>query len=177
MKPSEVFETDRLRLRPPTSDDAAIVFQQYTQDADVAKHMTWVPHRSISETELFISRCVSGWENGSVFTWVVVRRQDDQVMGMVEMRHDGFKADLGYVLAKSYWGNGYMTEAVGVVVGWLIEQDGIYRVWAVCDEENTRSARVMEKVGMKREGVLRRWIIHPNMSDEPRNCLCYSLVK
>ena len=177
MKPPEEFETDRLRLRPPLLDDATVILHLYTQDADVAKHMTWKPHKALSETNEFLSRCISAWGNRSAFTWVVVRKQDDQLMGMVEMRIDGFKADLGYVLAKAYWGNGYMAEAVEAVVGWAIKQDEIYRVWAVCDTENRKSARVMEKVGMQREGVLRRWIIHPNISDEPRDCLCYALVK
>jgi hypothetical protein len=54
---------------------------------------------------------------------------------------------------------------------------GIFRVWALCDVDNLASARVMEKVGMQREGILRRWILHPNLSDEPRDVYCYSVVK
>ena len=41
------------------------------------------------------------------------------------------------------------------------------------DVENTALARVLEKVGMAREGILRRYIIHPNISSEPRNCFMY----
>jgi len=53
----------------------------------------------------------------------------------------------------------------------------IYRVWAVCDVANTALVRVLEKVGMDREGILRRWIIHPNVSDEPRDCFVYSKIR
>jgi RimJ/RimL family protein N-acetyltransferase len=107
----------------------------------------------------------------------VIRKQDDEPIGMVEVRIERHKASLGYVLARAHWGSGYMTEAVAAVVEWLINQAEIYRVWAVCDIENRRSARVMEKVGMLNEGVLRRWIAHPNVSDEPRDCLCYARVR
>ena len=37
--------------------------------------------------------------------------------------------------------------------------------------------RELERVGMQREGILRSWLVHPNVSDTPRDCLCYSVVK
>ncbi len=70
-----------------------------------------------------------------------------------------------------------MTEAVRAVIAWVFAQPGIYRVWAVCDVENLASARVLEKAGMHLEGILRRWLIHSNVSVEPRDCFCYSIVK
>jgi RimJ/RimL family protein N-acetyltransferase len=70
-----------------------------------------------------------------------------------------------------------MTEAVTALIGWALKQDAIYRVWAVCDVENGASARVMEKAGMKREGTLRRWSVHPNIGDQPRDSYCYAITK
>ena len=70
-----------------------------------------------------------------------------------------------------------MTEALEPLVNWAIAQPDIYRVWAVCDIENLASARVLEKLGMTREGRLHRWLVHPNISDEPRDCFCYAKVK
>jgi ribosomal-protein-alanine N-acetyltransferase len=68
-----------------------------------------------------------------------------------------------------------MPEVVRVIVDWALSQQSIYRICAFCDMENTASARVMEKVGMQREGLLRRYIIHPNISDEPRDCYLLTL--
>jgi len=70
-----------------------------------------------------------------------------------------------------------MSEALTSVVQWALAQPEIYRVWATCDIENLASARVLERIGMEREGVLRRWLVHPNVGNEPRDCLCYSVVK
>jgi RimJ/RimL family protein N-acetyltransferase len=96
---------------------------------------------------------------------------------MIEMRIDRFRADFGYAIAKPYWGNGYTTEAAKIIIQWALKQESIYRVWAICDVENLASARVMEKAGMQKEGILRRFTIHPNISAEPRDCYCYAIVK
>ena len=74
-------------------------------------------------------------------------------------------------------GPGYTTEAVKGLISWALRQKDIYRVWAVCDVDNAASARVMEKSGMQREGILRRWSLHPNISPQPRDSYCYAIVK
>ncbi len=84
---------------------------------------------------------------------------------------------MGYSLARAQWGCGYATEALRAVAAWVLQQPEIFRLWAVCDIENVASARVLEQVGMQREGVLRKWIRHPNRDAVPRDCLCYALVK
>jgi RimJ/RimL family protein N-acetyltransferase len=63
------------------------------------------------------------------------------------------------------------------VLDYAFENPAMYRVWAVCDAENIASARVMEKAGMSFEGVFRRYQVHPNLSQEPRDARCYALVR
>jgi RimJ/RimL family protein N-acetyltransferase len=70
-----------------------------------------------------------------------------------------------------------MPEAARAVVDVSLSDPTVRRVWAVCDVDNKASARVMEKIGMSFEAVLRRWVIHPNVSPDPRDSLCYSLVR
>lgn len=177
MNPPERIETARLSLRPPTIEDAEAIFEKYGQDADVTRYLAWRTHENIEDTRAYLTRCGRVWNEGSAFPWVLIRREDSEFIGMLEARIDRFKMDIGYVLAKSEWGKGYMPEAVKALIDWAMDQSGIYRIWAVCDVENRASARVMEKVGMQREGILRRWILHPNLSDEPKDCYCYSIVK
>ena len=74
-------------------------------------------------------------------------------------------------------GEGIATEAARAVVDWALSESSVFRVWAVTDVDNVRSARVLEKLGFEREGRLRRWMIAPNLSDEPRDCWCYARVK
>lgn len=70
-----------------------------------------------------------------------------------------------------------MTEALAAVAEWAMQEEAIWRLGAVCDVENLASARVMEQAELMREGVLRRWILHPNVSPEPRNCFGYARVR
>src|SRR5919107_1846055 len=177
MRPPEIIYTERLTLRRPRPSDAPAIFSAYAADAEVARFVRWHPHTSVEETERYVAACVAAWDGESRFPWVMELGEGGGPLGMVELRVDGFKADVGYVLARPFWGRGLATEALRPVVGWALSRPEIYRVWAVCDAENVASARVLEKVGMAREGVLRRYILHPNVSDEPRDSLCYAAVK
>ncbi len=177
MNPPATIETTRLRLRVPRMEDAPTLFESYTQDPEVTKYVTWSPHKTVEETRSFLKIILDRGQSGHRFPYVIIRKEDDQFLGMLELRLDGFKADFGYVLAKAYWGKGYTAEAVQPLVDWALAQKDIFRVWAICDVENLASARVMEKVGMKREGILRRQILHPNAGGEPRDVYSYSIVK
>ena len=173
----EVFCTERLIVRRPRSADAAAIFTEYAQDSEVTKYLVWRPHREIKETVDFLAGCLARWESGEELTWGLTQKNVDRVIGMVACRMRGHAADIGYVLARQYWGRGYMSEAVRAVVDWVASVESVFRVWAVCDTANAASARVLEKVGMSREGILRRWNMHPNASLEPRDCFVYSKVR
>ena len=83
----------------------------------------------------------------------------------------------GYVLARKFWRHGFAAEALTFLVNWTLAQSTIYRAWAYCDVENLASLRVMEKAGMTREGVLRRWHTCPTLGLEPRDCIVCAKVK
>jgi [ribosomal protein S5]-alanine N-acetyltransferase len=90
---------------------------------------------------------------------------------------EGHIANFGYLLNRKYWGNGYATEAGNTVVNWLMSVPEIYRVWATCDTGNIASARVLEKIGLLREGILRSHTIRPNISPIPRDAFIYAKVR
>jgi RimJ/RimL family protein N-acetyltransferase len=69
-------------------------------------------------------------------------------------------------------------EAARAVLEWASTLDGVHRIWATCDVENGASARVLEKIGMAREGLLRRWAVRPNLpATPPRDAYVYSWVR
>ena len=177
MNGPEILHTDRLTLRRPVTSDATAIFEGYAQDAEVVRYLMWRPHASIEDTRAYLAVVQARWDDGNELTWAITRRSEDRLIGMIAARPRGFKCDLGYVLARAYWGNGYVAEAGRAVVDLALADPAMYRVWAVCDVENHASARVMEKLGMQREGVLRRWVVHPNLSPEPRDSLCYARVR
>jgi RimJ/RimL family protein N-acetyltransferase len=70
-----------------------------------------------------------------------------------------------------------MPEATRAVINWAFQQPSIYRVYATTDVENVASQHMLEKVGMQCEGVLRKYTIHPNISDIPRDSYMYAITK
>jgi RimJ/RimL family protein N-acetyltransferase len=158
-------------------EDAAVIFDKYAQDPDVTRYLTWRPNRSVGETREFLQAGLVAWREGQSYHWTIVRKEDQELMGMINARVENHKWQIGYVLARAYWGKGYMTEALRKLVAWALEQPEISRIWSVCDIENRASGRVMEKSGMRREGTLPRWSVHPNLSPEPRDSYCYSVAR
>jgi len=168
--------TERLVLRKPTPLDVRPIYEGYARDPDVIRYLAFHGGQTIEDVERFIERALHGWDAGTILTWAITLKTDGTLIGMIDVRLESH-ANVGYVLAREHWSRGYMTEALRAVVRWAMDQPEIFRLWAVCDVENVASARVMEKAGMEREGILRRWITLPNRSDLPRDCYCYSIVR
>jgi [ribosomal protein S5]-alanine N-acetyltransferase len=171
------IETGRLRLRQPIASDAEPIFHAYAQDPQVTRYLVWKPHVNIATTRTFIAQCQSRWTEGSGFPYAITLKTRNDPIGMIDLRPKDHRVDFGYVLARAYWGNGFMPEAIVSIVSVSLAIAAVYRVEATCDVENRASARAMEKAGLSREGVLRRYMVHPNISSEPRDSLLYAITK
>lgn len=171
------FRTARLALRPVAPEDADAIFEGYAQDPAVTRFLTWRPHRSRADTDAYIARCLAKPPH-EARTYVLVGRDDGAVRGAFDLRRDDpYRVGFGYVLARRWWGQGLMPEALSAVVDWALAQPAIFRISALCDVENTASARAMEKAGLVREGLLRRRSVHPTIGDEPRDCFLYARAR
>lgn len=169
--------TERLVLRWPVIEDTQAIFEEYATDPEVTRYLTWVPHKEPATVMEFLAGVIKQNESGGWYSWALCKPEDDRVIGMVAGRVCGHMVDIGYVLGRKHWGNGYMTESASWLAEWALQLPGVFRVWAVCDIENMASARVLEKSQFQREGILRRWINHPNRSDEPRDCYVYARAR
>lgn len=172
----ETLETDRLRLRRPRGSDAEAVFE-YAGDPEVTRYMDWRTHTEIRAARDFLQGCAVRWAAGEEFCWLLTVKPHDVAVGAIGCRVRGHAADFGYVLNRTYWRQGLATEASRAIVTWASGLAPVYRVWATCDSENGASARVLEKAGLSREGLLRRWAVRPNIGGEPRDALIYARVR
>jgi len=177
MKMPARLETARLVLRKPEPDDAHGIFAGWTQDKEVTRYLTWRPHQQIEQTQTFIESCLAAWEAEARFPYVITLKEKPELIGMIDPRIEGPRVGIGYAAGHDHWGKGYIPEATRSIIEWAFQQSSIYRVYATTDVENLASQRVLEKVGMQREGILRRYIIHPNISDVPRDSYMYAIVK
>jgi RimJ/RimL family protein N-acetyltransferase len=168
------FNTPRLTLRKPTIVDAHSIFESYAQDSEVCRFMVWMPHSTEEVTREFIASCIDAWDRELRRAYVITRRNSDIAIGMLDVRTLGTTLDIGYVLARAHWGNGFMPEAIQSLTRMMLSNPHYFRVQATCDVENIPSQRALEKSGFNREGRLERHTIHPNISSEPRPCFLYA---
>ena len=171
------METERLLLRPIGVEDSAAVFETYANDPQITRFATWVPHATVAETQRYLQACEIAWREGTAFPWAILRKSDGKLIGSAELRIDDHKAEIGYLIARSLWGQGYASEAARALVDWAFAQPDIFRVWATCDAENLASARVLEKAGLVFEGRIQRWLRRPGLHGAPRDVLFYARVK
>ena len=177
MKMPERMETERLLLRKPRMDDTLTIFEGWAQDREVTRYLTWHPHERIEQTQEFVRSCLSAWEHETRFPYMITLKENDRVVGMIDPRIEGPRVGIGYGAARVHWGKGYVLEATRAIIDWAFQQPSIYRVYATTDVENLASQRVLEKAGMQCEGILRKYIIHPNLSDIPRDSYMYAITK
>jgi RimJ/RimL family protein N-acetyltransferase len=168
---------DGFVLRKPEPKDAEAIFRNYTQDPEVTRYLLWKPHQSLQDSRDWIEHCIEVFDAETHPVYVIAEPGADEAIGMIDARVSGHQALVGYVLARSYWGQGIMTRALRFLVDTLIARPGVYRVYALHDVDNPASGRVMEKAGMRYEGLLKRAGMHPTVSDEPRDSKLWARTK
>ncbi len=148
--------TRRLLLRPFKLGDAVDVFA-YASDPEWARYLPVPQPYELQHAEQFVAqRVLTSWDTNPV--WAVVL--SSKVVGGIGLRintqHE--TGELGYSLARELWGQGLVPEACRAVVHWGFKERGLAKVFARADGRNRNSQRVMEKLGMTREGLLRSHI-------------------
>lgn len=174
LAPPERFETKRLILRRIEAGDAEAIFDTYASDPDVTRYLSWRTHESVDDAREYAAYAAKAWEEGTEFVWIIERA--GELLGGLSFGVRGHRAILGYVLGRDAWGQGFMTEAVGALVEWLEKEPSIRRIEAMCALDNPASARVLEKLGLEHEGVLRAFWVLPNLGADPQDLHVYARV-
>ncbi len=176
MRRCERVETDRLILRRPVSEDAEALFGRYANDREVTRYLSWPRHTSVEDTRQFIAFSDREWECRPAGPYLVESKESGLLLGSTGLAFESSqRASTGYVLAKDAWGKGYATEALRTVVE-IGRAAGLVRLYAICHSENAASARVLEKCGFQREGLLRRHFEFPNLDGGVHDVLHYGFV-
>ena len=171
------YETARLILRPFTAEDAEAVYRNWASDARVTKYLTWSPHGSIAVSLDYVNQCISQYDSPSCYQWAIVLKHTHELIGNISVVHQEDAPEcmeLGWVLGSKYWGNGYMPEAAARVLTVLFDEVGANCVYARHDIHNPNSGRVMQKIGMQYEGILRQCARN---NQGIADCARYSILK
>jgi RimJ/RimL family protein N-acetyltransferase len=157
-------DTGRLTLVRPRSVDAAEIFERYASDPEVTRFLGWARHRSIADTQAFLSFSASEWQRWPAGPYLIRARADERLLGGTGL---GFEtpeqAVTGYVLARDAWGHGYATEALAAVMG-VAREVGVVQLSALCHPEHRASWRVLEKCGFVRDVTGAEQAEFPNLA-------------
>lgn len=151
-----ILETPRLILRPFQDADLE-TFVAYRSDPEVARYQSWEPPFTIEQAADFISemkRALPGVV-GEWYQFAIERKQPGGLIGDCAfhiLAHDAQQAEIGFSFARQYQRQGYATEAVTRLLDYLFGELVLHRVTATCDAANAASAKLLERVGMRREG-------------------------
>ena len=151
------LRTQRLLLRMIRRSDAPEMYR-YTRDERVTRYVLWEPHRSILDTYDVIRDLRRQYRHGWPSSLAIALAENDLIIGTIGwmwLNVENRAAEIGYSLNPAYWNQGYMTEALRAVIDYSFKTLKLHRLEAQHDIRNPASGRVMEKVGMLREGELK----------------------
>lgn len=170
--------TNRLLLRKFSLNDAQNMFDNWANDEQVTKYLSWKPHGNIENTKNWINTLVNLYLNLDTYNWAIVIKENSQVIGsisIVKLFEKDSRCEIGYCISRQYWNKGIMTETLKAIIKFCIIDLEINRVEAFHHINNIISGKVMIKAGMKYEGRLRQYII--NNQNEYVDCDMYSILK
>ena len=160
--------TPRLLLRPMQDGDAEALFNVFSDPA-VMRYWSTPPWTDLAQARRRITDDAAGHATGEHLALGIVRRGDDRLIGrctLFDRWPSCRRAQVGYGLAASAWGQGFATEAVTALLHHGFDALDLNRIEADIDPRNTASARTLERLGFTREGLLReRWIVAGEVSD------------
>ena len=153
-----VIETERLVLRGYELDDAPAIYA-YASDPEVTPYMTFDRSRSIDEVLVFLNgRIASSYCEQQLEYMLALRDEPDIAIGALSAvwySRAHRVLELGYILAKEHWGNGYMPEAGRALMRFAFETTNAARIFAPIFAPNAKSRRCAEKIGLTLEGIHR----------------------
>ena len=156
--PLPVLETERLLLRPIRRSDARDLYA-YARDPEVSRHVLWTPHASIADSRAFIRDIRRQYRKGFPSSFAIELKAERKMIGTIGymwINPEFRSCEIGYSLARPYWNQGIMTEALKELIRYTFESMRINRIEAMHEVDNPASGRVMEKAGMLCEGTLRQ---------------------
>lgn len=169
--------TERLHLRRARNGDAQVLFANYTGSQRCSRFLQRRADPDAARTQVTLKKwCDEAWSlhDDAPFAWVISTRAADEAIGLFLVIPHGHKTEIHYGIAERFWGEGLVTEAGRAALAALWRNPATQRIWTVCDPENTGSRRVLEKLGMQCEGILKKWLVLPAFGTQARDCLVFA---
>lgn len=155
-----ILETERLLLRELKTDDAESIFQ-YLSDKDVIRYLEGNTD-TVEEARDYVTWCDNTFNKEKTdIRWGIELKENNKLIGDCGFGHINEPkrpTELGYMLAKEYWNQGYMSEVLGSILNYGFYNLGLHRIQAWTHPDNKASASILLKHGFVKEGFLREYV-------------------
>jgi ribosomal-protein-alanine N-acetyltransferase len=160
LAPSPI-QSERLLIRPVLESDLPALLEVNSNE-EVTRLLPYATWTSMADGQAWLGRMRAIEATGSALQFVVVLESTARAIGtclLFRFEEASARAELGYALGRAYWGRGLMQEALEALLGCAFASMGLRRLEAEVDVRNLASARLLERIGFAKEGLLRqRWI-------------------
>lgn len=148
------LKTERLVLRSANMFDVEPMYRNWASDVEVVKYLTWPAYENVEGVKGRIEYLLTNYQRPDFYEWFIEYNEIGEVIGSVGfIEFDPIEEafEVGYVIGRKWWNHGIATEALSAVLDFAFDKIGAKKMTARCDVENTRSARVLQKCGMRFE--------------------------
>lgn len=163
-----VLTTPRLRLRFIDDGDVDAIYRLFT-DPEALRYWSFEPWTERAQAEETVRDTVAAYADGSILTFAITLAASGEMIGKCRLSKfsgQNRRAEIGYILDRAHWGNGYAKEALAALVGHAFGPLDLLRIEADIDPRNRASAVVLERLHFVHEGHLRqRWIVAGEVCD------------
>ena len=144
-------------------------FLDLFSDAETLQYWSGEPINELHEAETLIRRDLECSMEGKCIVWGVALPDSNRLIGkfiLFQFSEQNRRAEVGYILDRRYWGQGYMSEVMACVLDHAFNVLKLHRLEADTDPDNTASLDILEKFGFQREGLFRqRWYVYGKWLD------------
>ena len=171
-----VITTPRLVLRWISEDDVDGLFNIFS-DPQVVRYWSSGPLSNREAAAEMQRQIAAENQRDTMLKWGLALRESNTIIGTATLFHlnlDNGRAEIGYAMGHTFWGKGYMNEALQALISHAFEVMQLRRLEADVDPRNLASIRTLERLGFQREGFLReRW----HVCGEIQDALFYGLLR
>lgn len=162
------FATERLLLRPLVAADAGALFAVFS-DPEVTRYWSSPAWNDMEQAVQYIASAEEEISSGAAFRLGIEVAATGQLVGQAALHHfdqQNRRCEVGYALDRAHWGKGYLGEALAAMLEHGFTRLDLNRVEADIDPRNAASARALERLAFRHEGLLReRWIVGGEVCD------------
>lgn len=169
------LKAQRVHLRWLRDEDVPALFAVFG-DPNVTRYWGHRVMPDVKAAAALLEGIRTSFTQRELFQWGVALSETDSIIGtctLASLDLENRRAELGFALAQAYWGHGYMTEMLRVLLQFAFTEMQLHRLTADTDPNNQPSIRLLEKLGFRREGYFRE---HYLVQGEPQDSIMYGLL-